>query len=167
MTLEYFKEKRKEVIEELIDSSIGLEYLDINDRTSAIIGSDFAILFQFGRGVTDITYLTEDKENIIIEYPFNNFIVSSFDSNDREGIIQENGLYENTLTDLKILIRGLNNHWKNILVGSKEWILQYGKSKYYYEPAPAKLSEGKVIQEILCNRRHVDKLNSGLDITQS
>lgn len=146
MTVEDFKNQRAEIIQELLSVNKTLKYVDIYDRTSAIIGKRFAILFQSGRGETDITYLTMNNDELI-EYPFDSFITSSFDANDRKGIVHADGFYEGALTDLKIIVRGLMNHWTGILNGSMDWVSKYERSRYYYEPRPTKLSEGKVVRE--------------------
>lgn len=151
MTLEEFIRQRQIVIQELMNVNKNLKYIDISDRASAIIGVQFALLFQFGRGETNITYLRINEQKVVIEYPINNFLASSLNANDRRGIIRTDGLYENAITDLTIIVRGLSNHWSIILNGSKEWIAQYEESRYFYEPRPTKLIEGKIIQDYLCN----------------
>lgn len=124
-----------------------LKYYDFKSNV-ALAGKDFAILFQFGRGETDITYLFL-KDNDLIEYPFNNFVVSSVTKEDRVGIERKEGLYEHALTDLRIIVKSLENHLSEILQGKTEWFEIYRKSKYGYEPHLSELKESNEITQLL------------------
>lgn len=144
MTFEEYNILRHEIIQKLADK-YALFCTDVGDNI-ALIGSDFCILFKFNRGEVNIDYLLAQNGEIYI-YPFNNFIVSSFCLEDRMGIKREQGLFNYSIADLKILERGLENNFTNILKGSKKWIESYKKSKYYYEPRIMNHEESIEIKE--------------------
>ena len=43
--------------------------------------------------------------------------------------------------NLKILSRSLKNHWSNLLIGKKEWIEDYQKSKFFSDSQKLSLEE--------------------------
>ena len=144
MKFEEYDILRHEIIQKLANK-YALFCTDIGDNI-ALIGNDFCILFKFNQGEVNIDYLLVQNGEIYI-YPFNNFIASSFCADDRIGIKREQGLFNYSITDLKILKRGLENHFTDILKGSKNWIESYKKSKYYYEPRIMNLEESMEIKE--------------------
>lgn len=144
MTTEEFEKVKIGAIQPLA-TRYSLKYLNVKNNV-ALVGNDYAILFQFGRGETNITYLyLKNKE--LVEYPFNNFIGSSITKEDRIGIERKDGLFEYVIADLKIIVKGLENHWKGILSGDMCWLETYKGSKYGYEPHISKLSESTLINE--------------------
>ena len=146
MTAEEFEKVKLGVIQPLA-IKYSLKYINLKNNV-ALVGINYAILFQFGRGETDITYLfLKNKE--LVEYPFNNFIASSITKEDRIGIQRKEGLFEYAIADLKIIVKGLENHWKEILLGDMCWLEKYKESKYGYEPRISKLPENIFIKETL------------------
>lgn len=131
MTFEEYNSLRHEITQKLANKYT-LLCVDVGDNI-ALVGNDFCIAFRFGRGETSIDYFWMQNGELY-EYPFNNFVASSFNINDRGDVGRKQGIYEYSIADLKILVKGLENHFKDILEGSKGWIEFYKKSKYYYKP---------------------------------
>ena len=66
---------------------------------------------------------------------------ASIDSKDREGVLPGNSIETTMENILKILSKSLKNHWCNLLIGKKEWLEDYQKSKFFNDSQKLSLEE--------------------------
>jgi hypothetical protein len=146
--------KAKDEILGTLGKEFNLEPVILYNLNTALVGRGFAILFMFDRYMTNAIYLRMEDQNIfrrnvVMEYYFCDFLISTFDDNDRAGSVERGGMYDYCLSDLQIITAGMKNHWRCIFEGSMEWVKQYRRSgRDYYPPEPSKLSEAKILKEI-------------------
>lgn len=110
----------KEIIEKYDFKSV-----KIDENSIGLVGNKFAIVIITSRDGAALKYVTEDESGEIVEYKFDSFISSKFDSNDRVGIGNPLTINDIIIAELKISAKGLVNHWENILNGDKKWISEY------------------------------------------
>lgn len=101
------------------------ESVKINENSIALVGNKFAIVIVISREGTTLKYVMEDGQGEIVEYEFDSFISSKFDSNDRVGIDNPVTINDIIVAELRISAKGLVNHWQNVLNGDKKWISEY------------------------------------------
>ena len=110
----------KEIIEKY-----NFKIVEINEHSIALVRDKFAIIIVISRDGTTLKYVMEDEEGEIVEYKFDSFISTKFDSNDRSGVGNPVTIKDIIIAELEISARGLVNHWDNILTGDKKWINEY------------------------------------------
>ncbi|WP_066891403.1 hypothetical protein [Clostridium nigeriense] len=119
-----YQELTISIFKEIIDK-YGFESVKINETSIALVGNKFAILIVISRDGSTLKYVMEDEQGEIVEYKFDSFISSKFDSNDRIGIGNPVTINDIIIAELRISAKGLVNHWQNILNGDKLWISEY------------------------------------------
>lgn len=119
-----YQELTISIFKEIIDK-YGFESVKINENSIALVGNKFAILIVISRDGSTLKYVMEDEQGEIVEYKFDSFISSKFDSNDRIGIGNPVTINDIIIAELRISAKGLVNHWQNILNGDKLWISEY------------------------------------------
>ena len=146
MTQNEFATKKESILKPLAEA-YGLRYCPLDDDV-ALVGKDFAIIFYFGRGETDIVYWLFNG-NEMIEYPFDSFIVSTGNDQDREGVEFKDGLYEHNLSDLQVLVNILQNHWQEILKGNRAWLELYQQSEDGYTPEKVHNQYSEIVRRVI------------------
>ncbi|MBO7450320.1 MAG: DUF3592 domain-containing protein [Clostridiales bacterium] len=85
-----------------------------------------------------------------VEYQVNNFLVSKFDSDDREGIDPEwNHLSQKIKDELIIIARGLDSKWSDLLKGDMGWFEDYKKSVWFHDINIHLEERNKILDEII------------------
>ncbi|MDD3224283.1 MAG: hypothetical protein PHX70_06180 [Clostridium sp.] len=102
-----------------------LKYIPINDFSIALVGWKFAIIVEVSRDGVTLSYIMPDENGVLVEYWFDSFISSKFESSDRKDIGNPKTINEIITAELKISAKGLVNHWEDILRGDRRWIIDY------------------------------------------
>lgn len=97
----------------------------ISDEKISLIGETFVLLFWIHLDEVYLSYIHRNKNNKMEYLDIDSFIAASLDSNDRQGISVAHTVNETVNSILLILLRGLINHWSNILSGDTLWINDY------------------------------------------
>lgn len=131
MTQNEFESKKEGILKPLAEA-YSLRYCPLGDDV-ALVGKDFAVVFYFGRGETDVCYWFFDG-NEMVEYAIHDFFIGTSTDDDRLGVELKEGLYEYNLSELQVLVNILQNHWQEILKGSRAWLELYQRSEDGYPP---------------------------------
>lgn len=110
---------------ENIINNYDLKYSAIDENEFAIIGKSFALIFMIHMDDIYIRYVMRNAQGELEVYNFDSFIVEKFNSIDREGIKISNTIEEKIMNEIKIIAKGLVNHWSGLLKGDKSWKMEY------------------------------------------
>ena len=86
-------------------------------------------------------YINRNEKQVLEKMNINNFVSASIDSKDREGVLPSGSIEATMENNFKILSRSLKNHWSNLLIGKKEWLEDYQKSKFFSDSQKLSLEE--------------------------
>ena len=121
--------------------SFSLKFEVISKEKIALIGSNYLIIFLFHFDDITLFYINRNEKQVLEKININNFVSASIDSKDREGVFPSSSIEATMENNLKILSRSLKNHWSNLLIGKKEWIEDYQKSKFFSDSQKLSLEE--------------------------
>ena len=124
-----------------IMKSFSLKFEVISKEKIALIGSNYLIIFLFHFDDITLFYINRNEKQVLEKININNFVSASIDSKDREGVFPSSSIEATMENNLKILSRSLKNHWSNLLIGKKEWIEDYQKSKFFSDSQKLSLEE--------------------------
>lgn len=115
-----FKHEFKNIL-----NKFNMLYTALDKDQFAIVGNGFALVFTVHLGEVSIRYAMPNSQSELEIYNFDLFIVEKFNAFDREGIIKSVTIEEKVSNELKIIARGLMNHWQGLLEGNKCWVEEY------------------------------------------
>lgn len=141
--LEIFKSTFKEIIERY-----HFEVVPINEHEVALVGKGFAISVSVSREGATVYYIMVNEQQELIEYWFDNYICSKFDTKDRENYGKPANYNERIISELKVTASGLLNHWDNVLKGDQGWIEEYKTYEYGGEPKKANSFDVSILKPI-------------------
>ena len=121
--------------------SFSLKFEVISKEKIALIGSNYLIIFLFHFDDITLFYINRNEKQVLEKMNINNFVSASIDSKDREGVLPSGSIEATMENNLKILSRSLKNHWSNLLIGKKEWLEDYQKSKFFSDSQKLSLEE--------------------------
>lgn len=124
-----------------IMQSFSLKFEVISKEKIALIGSNYLIIFLFHFEDITLFYINRNEKQVLEKMNINNFVSASIDSKDREGVLPRSSIEATMKNNLKILSRSLKNHWSNLLIGKKEWLEDYQKSKFFSDSQKLSLEE--------------------------
>lgn len=124
-----------------IMQSFSLKFEVISKEKIALIGSNYLIIFLFHFDDITLFYINRNEKQVLEKMNINNFVSASIDSKDREGVLPSSSIEATMENNLKILSRSLKNHWSNLLIGKKEWLEDYQKSKFFSDSQKLSLEE--------------------------
>ncbi len=124
-----------------IMQSFSLKFEVISKEKIALIGSNYLIIFLFHFDDITLFYINRNEKQVLEKMNINNFVSASIDSKDREGVLPSSSIEATMENNLKILLRSLKNHWSNLLIGKKEWLEDYQKSKFFSDSQKLSLEE--------------------------
>lgn len=110
---------------ENIMNKYDMKYLNVDNNEFAIVGKDFALIFMIHLDDIFISYVMRNRHRDLEIYNFDSFIVEKFNAIDRENIKEANTVEERIKNRLKIITRGLSNHWDGLMKGDKNWLEDY------------------------------------------
>ena len=110
---------------ENIMNKYDMRYLNVDNNEFAIVGRDFALIFTIHLDDIFISYVMRNSHGELEIYDFDSFIVEKFNAIDRENIKKTNIVEERVKNGLKIIARGLSNHWDGLMKGDKNWVEDY------------------------------------------
>lgn len=146
MTQNEFNSKKEGVLKPLAEA-YGLRYCPLGDEV-ALVGKDFAIVFCFGRGETDVFYWIFDG-NGMVEYAIHDFLIGTSTDDDRLGVEFKDGWYEQNLSELQVLVNILQNHWQEILRGNRAWLELYQQSEDGYPPEKVHNPYSEIVRRLI------------------
>ena len=100
---------------ENIMNKYDMKYLNIDNDEFAIVGKDFALIFMIHLDDIFISYVMPNSHRELEVYNFDSFIIEKFNAIDRENIKEASTVEERIKNRLKIITRGLINHWHELL----------------------------------------------------
>lgn len=124
-----------------IMQSFSLKFEIISKEKIALIGSNYLIVFLFHFDDITLFYISRNEKQVLEKLNINNFVSASIDSKDRAGVLPGNSIEITMENILKILSKLLKNHWSNLLIGKKEWLEDYQKSKFFNNSQKLSLEE--------------------------
>ncbi len=116
----FFKREFKDII-----NKFNMIYTALDKDQFAIVGNGFALIFTVHLWEVSIRYVMANNHGELEVYNFDLFIVEKFNAIDREGIIKSVTIEEKVSNEIKIIARGLMNHWQGLLQGNKCWVEEY------------------------------------------
>lgn len=102
-----------------------LSFVTITEGIYALAGKKYALIIGTGRDGVALYYVKRDSKGQLEEYYIDSFVVKEFDANDRQNIGNPQSIQEILLAELRIVAKGLVNHWEALLKGSLNWVDSY------------------------------------------
>lgn len=107
-----------------------MKCVKLSSIKTALIGDGYAIIISIGRFEAKVSYLQKNgKENIL--FLCDNYMAEKYDAEDRNNLLEGDGAEILVRNDLIIIARGLENKWREVLIGDTQWIDDYKKSQWY------------------------------------
>jgi hypothetical protein len=141
----------KDIIENIFGKIIkkyDFNLVEMSNHEIFLVGKRFAIAINISHEGSSIYYIIPNEDGEVIEYWFNNFICSKFDSKDREKFGKPEDNNERILAELKVTASGILSHWDNMLNGDRSWIDEYKKYEFGGDARKADVYDTNVLKPI-------------------
>ena len=126
-----------------------LQVVKLNSIKTALVSKEYALIISMDRFYVDVDYITVDDRKKMVKYPISNFLAEKYDEKDRVDLIKENTAREIIINNLIVINQGLQNKWRTILLGEKDWIIRFKQSKWFSELDIQ--DDEKILGSIMCN----------------
>mgnify|MGYP005757594455 FL=1 len=138
----------KEIYNGLI-KAYSFKPISVSENEIGLVGKGFILIFAFDLDNVLLFFITRDENNILKKFNIDNFISISFNEEDRKDIEPARTINEDINNILHIILRGLQNHWKDLLEGNTQWMNQYKMSEYYYPPHDLTKEEQEIVNQYI------------------
>ncbi|MBM7543295.1 hypothetical protein [Amphibacillus cookii] len=129
--------KCENIFLEKLDSVIQkykLKYIDVSKDSAFLIGNEFVLILTIHFDHMYVEYVYRDSNDNLISYNITSYIVSKFDSKDRENIGNPQNVSETLIAIFTIWSKGLPRHWSQLLSGDKDWLKSYNQFELSSKP---------------------------------
>ena len=118
-----------------LSGKYGLRTLKWEDRTYALVGPDYIILFSGDTsGVVILEYIRRDPQGNLKIWDIGWYFGTKAEEQDRADLLPRRTIVDGWKNNTRVLARVLDRHGSKLLLGGDRWMEDYLRSEYSFAP---------------------------------